>query len=185
MHAKELAATLRREHAKGLIAFMPDTIDAALLRDAPSLRAVACAMKGTDNVNVKACAEAGVQLWREEHALTEPTAELALALALSLLRRIPEGDARVRSGAFKGWRPELYSGTLHGSHVGIYGFGAVGRAVFHRIVPFGPSAVSFVSLTPSRSRRRCHRRRRRRRRHRVDYPCTVCHTCRTSCDTAT
>lgn len=141
---KRLAATLAGERAAGLLAFMPDVVDDSLLRAVPALEAVACAMKGTDNIDVGACASRGVQVWREEDALTEPTAELALSLALAALRRLPEGDARVRGGDFRGWRPELYGGTLHGAHVGIFGMGAVGSAVARRVAPFLPTAIHYV-----------------------------------------
>ena len=36
-------------------------------------------------------------------------------------------------GGFEGWRPVLYGSGLHGSTVGIYGFGAVGQAIAERV----------------------------------------------------
>ena len=36
-------------------------------------------------------------------------------------------------GGFEGWRPVLYGSGLHGSTVGILGFGAVGQAIAERV----------------------------------------------------
>jgi len=61
--------------------------------------------------------------------LSEPTAELALALLLGLARNVAAGDRLIRSGRFAGWRPALYGASLAGATVGIIGFGQVGRAL--------------------------------------------------------
>jgi phosphonate dehydrogenase len=69
--------------------------------------------------------------------LTEPTAELAVGLAIALGRNLRAGDAFVRSGAFSGWRPILYGKGLDGACVSIVGVGEVGRAVARRLSGFG------------------------------------------------
>jgi phosphonate dehydrogenase len=98
---------------------------------------VAGAFKGHDNVDVGACTRRGVWVSVVPDLLTAPTAELAVGLALALLRRIVEGDALVRSGGFRGWRPVLYGGTLDGRRVGILGMGRLGRAIARRLQGFG------------------------------------------------
>ena len=69
--------------------------------------------------------------------LTEPTAELAVGLAISLGRMIREGDQIVRSGPFDGWRPILYGTGLDGAIVAVVGMGQVGRAIVKRLGGFG------------------------------------------------
>ena len=86
----------------------------------------------------------GVAFTRCPDRLTAPTAELAVALATALARRVPEGDAHVRSGEFAGWRPLLYGKGLAGSAVGIIGLGAVGRAIAERVAGFEPREIIFV-----------------------------------------
>lgn len=81
--------------------------------------------------------------------LTEPTAELALLLALGLGRRIREADDVVRSGQFQGWRPTLYGTGLAGSTVGLYGAGAVGQAVAKRIQGFVPQQILYRDIAPA------------------------------------
>jgi phosphonate dehydrogenase len=132
----------RAVHADAMMAFMPDRVDGAFLAAAPRLRIVACALKGYDNFDLDACARAGVWVSIVPDLLTAPTAELAVGLAIGLARHIRAGDGFVRSGAFAGWRPELYGSGLDGSVAGILGYGKVGRAIAARLAGFG-CAIAF------------------------------------------
>jgi phosphonate dehydrogenase len=127
----------RARGAQGVLAFMPDRIDAEFLAACPGLQVVAGAFKGADNVDLEACAARGVRVSVVPDLLTEPTAELAVTLLLGLGRRLLEGDREVRAGGFRGWRPILYGGGLLGSTVGLIGMGAVGQAIAARLVVFG------------------------------------------------
>ena len=126
----------RADEVDGLLGFMPDLIDSALLDACPRLRVVAAALKGDDNIDVAAAARRGITVSIVEDLLTEPTAELAVALLLAAARRVGEGDRLVRSGSFRGWRPTLYGLGLTGSTVGLLGFGAVGQAIARRLFAF-------------------------------------------------
>jgi phosphonate dehydrogenase len=120
-----------------LLAFMPDRVDAPFLKACPRLKVVACALKGFDNFDVEACTDAGVWVTIAPDLLTNPTAELAVGLAIALARRLREGDALMRAGTFNGWRPVCYGKGLDQSVVGIVGMGAVGRAIAARLAGFG------------------------------------------------
>jgi phosphonate dehydrogenase len=123
--------------ADALLAFMTDHVDADFLAACPRLKVIACALKGADNFDVEACTAAGVWVTIVPDLLTEPTAELAVALALGLGRRLREADALMRAGTFAGWRPILYGIGLDRSVVGIVGLGAVGSAIARRLAGFG------------------------------------------------
>lgn len=127
--------------ASAVMGFMTDRVDAGLLAAAPSLRIVACALKGLDSYDVQACTEAGVWLSIVPDLLTAPTAELAIGLAIALGRNVLQGDARVRSGAHLGWRPQLYGTGLDGSVAAVLGLGMVGRAIVDRLRGFGCSRI--------------------------------------------
>lgn len=127
--------------ARAMMGFMTDCVDRALLRAAPQLKIVACALKGFDNYDVAACTEAGVWVTVVPDLLTEPTAELALGLAISLGRHIRQGDAYIRSGVFAGWRPHLYGTGLCGSTVAVIGLGLVGSAIVQRLAGFGCAVI--------------------------------------------
>lgn len=144
-NAVELASHLR--DADAWMAFMTDRIDESVLEQAPRLRTVACALKGFDNFDLAACARAGVQVSFVPDLLTEPTAELAIGLAIAAARHVLEGDRRVRSG-YAGWRPALYGTGLHGSTVAVVGLGAVGRAIVDRLQGFGCAEV--LGVDPAR-----------------------------------
>lgn len=127
--------------ADAVMAFMPDRIDAELLSDAPKLKTIACALKGYDNFDLQACAEAGVIVTFVPDLLTEPTAELAVGLAISAARNVVPGDRIMRSGQYAGWRPVLYGSGLHQSVVAVIGLGAVGQAIVERLSGFGCSQI--------------------------------------------
>jgi phosphonate dehydrogenase len=122
---------------EALLVTMADRVDRGMLERYPRLRVVSGALKGPDNIDVDECTRRGVLVTVEPHLLTEPTAELAVALLLAVARRVREGDALVRNGDFTGWRPQLYGLGLTGTAVGIVGMGAVGRSVAMRLRPFG------------------------------------------------
>lgn len=136
------AEVLRRaQDADALMVFMPDSIDAAFLDACPKLRVVGAALKGYDNFDVDACTRRGIWFSIVPDLLTIPTAELTIGLLLGLTRHVLAGDGRIRSGAFGGWRPELYGCGLTGRTLGIIGMGAVGRAIAKRLAGFDMQLV--------------------------------------------
>jgi hypothetical protein len=146
--AQNLAGHLHE--ADAMMGFMTDRVDQALLDQAPRLRVVACALKGFDNYDVEACTRAGVWLSIVPDLLTVPTAELAIGLAIALARNIRAGDALVREGQFKGWRPQLYGTGLADSTVAVVGLGCVGRAIAARLAGFGCARIVGVDPAPGR-----------------------------------
>lgn len=139
--AEELAAGARG--AAGLISQESDRIDAALLDRLPGLRVVAQMGVGYDNVDVAACRARGVAVTHTPEALTDSTAELTLGLLLALARRFHEGEALVRSGAWRGFSPWLLLGReLSGRTLGIVGYGRIGRAVAVRARAFGLRVIA-------------------------------------------
>ncbi|MCB2185444.1 MAG: hydroxyacid dehydrogenase [Deltaproteobacteria bacterium] len=139
----ETRETLAREDilaraagAQALMVFMPDTIDAEFLAACPGLRIVAAALKGYDNFDVPAITAHGAWFTIVPDLLTIPTAELAVGLLLGLTRHVLAGDRLVRSGAFQGWRPQLYGTGLTGKTLGILGLGRVGQTLAERLSGF-------------------------------------------------
>jgi phosphonate dehydrogenase len=128
---------VRAARADAMLAFMPDCVDVEFVAASPRLKIVACALKGFDNFNVGALTAAGVWISIVPDLLTNPTAELAVGLAIGLGRHVRDGDALVRNGTFVGWRPVLYGTGLDQSTVTIIGLGKVGRAIATRLAGFG------------------------------------------------
>jgi lactate dehydrogenase-like 2-hydroxyacid dehydrogenase len=100
------------------------------------LPVVAATLKGYDNFGADACARHGIRLTIVPDTVIAPTAELAIGLVIGLMRKIPQGDARVRGGGYAGWRPQLYGATLSGATAGIMGMGQLGQAIARRLAGF-------------------------------------------------
>ena len=129
--------------------FMTDRVDAALLAQAPQLKIVACALKGFDNYDVAACTKQGIWVSIVPDLLTEPTAELALGLAIALGRHVRLGDQQLRIHAFEGWRAQFFGQGLHNSVAAVIGLGLVGQAIAQRLTGFG--CKSLLSVDPQTS----------------------------------
>jgi glyoxylate reductase len=123
---------LRRVAGKdGLMPMLTDRVDDELLDAAgPQLRVVANYAVGIDNIDLEACRRRGVVVSNTPDVLTEATAELTVALMLSLLRRVAEGDRLIRRGEHWIWAPNLMLGQgLAGLTLGLVGYGRIGQAV--------------------------------------------------------
>jgi phosphonate dehydrogenase len=135
--------------ATAMMGFMTDRVAAALLKQAPQLKIVACALKGFDNYDVAACTQQGIWVSIVPDLLTEPTAELALGLAIALGRHVRLGDQQLRTQAFDGWRAQFFGQGLHNSVAAIVGLGLVGQAIAQRLAGFG--CKSLLSVDPQNS----------------------------------
>jgi glyoxylate reductase len=128
----EREEVLRRVGGKdGLMVMLTDRVDDELLDAAgPQLRVVANYAVGVDNVDLDGCRRRGVVVANTPDVLTEATAELTVALMLSLLRRVAEGDRLIRRGERWIWGPNLMLGRgLAGLTLGLVGYGRIGQAV--------------------------------------------------------
>ncbi len=127
----------------GLMLMLTDRVDDELLDAAgPQLRIVADYAVGIDNVDVEACRRRGVTVSNTPDVLTETTAELTIAIVLSLLRRVAEGDRLIRGGEAWIWAPNLMLGRgLPGLTLGLVGHGRIGQAVERLAVAHGMEVV--------------------------------------------
>ncbi len=115
-------------------------IDAAVMQKLPKLKLVACFGVGVDAIDLKYCKANGVLVSNTPDVLTEEVADLALALLLSSIRRIPQGDQFVRQGKWlKGGMPLTLS--LQGMKIGIVGMGRIGQAIAKRCVAFNTTVA--------------------------------------------
>jgi glyoxylate reductase len=107
------------------------TVDEELLDKAGgSLKVVANFGVGYDNLDLEAIRRRGLRATNTPDVLNGATAELAVTLMLAAARRVAEGDRLVRSGDWRGLRPDQFLGRgLIGATVGIVGFGRIGRRV--------------------------------------------------------
>ena len=117
-------------------------VDAALLDHAPRLRIVANIAVGYDNLDVATLEGRGVWATNTPTDFAVPTAEVALGLMISVMRRIAEGERYVRAGAWHAPVPGRFDGpSLAGKRLGLVGFGAIAREVAVRARAFGMDIV--------------------------------------------
>ena len=129
--------------ASALVTMPMDRIDAPLLAAAgPDLKIVANFAVGFDNIDVEACAAAGVAASNVPDTLVETTADLAFALMLATPRRIVEGDRLIRAGRPWSWSWDFMLGRdAWGSTLGLVGLGAIAKAVVKRSKGFSMDVI--------------------------------------------
>src|SRR3954462_3240536 len=103
-------------------------VDADLLARAPNLLIVSSNGGGFDPVDVEACTAAGVVVVNQSGGNAHSVAEHALAMLLTLSKRIIEADRALRREANVS-RNALIGTEMHGKTVGIIGIGNVGRRI--------------------------------------------------------
>ena len=124
-----------------LVPTVTDSIDAGLIAGAgPRLKLIATFGAGVNHIDLKAARARGIIVTNTPGVLTEDTADMTMALILSVPRRLAEGEKLVRSGAWKGWSPGGMLGhRIGGKALGIVGMGRIGQAVARRARAFGLS----------------------------------------------
>ncbi|WP_299397617.1 D-glycerate dehydrogenase, partial [Pelagibius sp.] len=129
------------KEAEILVPTVTDRIDAAVLSQAgPQLRLIASFGTGVDHIDLKTARQRGITVTNTPGVLTEDTADMTMALILSVPRRLAEGERLVRSGDWQGWAPTGMLGhRVNGKRLGIIGMGRIGSAVARRARGFGMS----------------------------------------------
>ncbi|MFD8811416.1 2-hydroxyacid dehydrogenase [Streptomyces sp. NPDC059627] len=127
----------------GILALGNDPVDAALMDAAgPSLRVIALASMGFDNVDRSAAAERGIVVTHTPGVLAETTADLTFALILAARRRLGAAAGSLAQGAWDQFRMHDYLGLdIHGATLGLIGYGQIGRAVARRAQGFGMRVI--------------------------------------------
>ncbi|WP_417578827.1 2-hydroxyacid dehydrogenase [Pelagibacterium sp.] len=128
--------------AEVLVSSITDRIDSAFITQMPaSVKLIAQFGNGFDNINIEAAHAAGISVTNTPSVLTEDTADMAMALMLSVPRRLTEGSrVLLKDGTWPGWSPTWMLGRrLGGKALGIVGLGRIGTAVARRARAFGLS----------------------------------------------
>jgi glyoxylate reductase len=128
------AWTAALAEAEALVVMLSEPLTEVDLAASPRLRAIGTYSVGVNHLPLAACQARGITVVNTPGVLTDATADLALALLLAVTRRVAEGEALVRSGAWTGWAPDQLLGpSLAGKACGILGSGPIGRAFARRV----------------------------------------------------
>ncbi|MFL0361287.1 phosphoglycerate dehydrogenase [Curtobacterium flaccumfaciens] len=134
-----LLAALSDAHA--VLVRSATKIDAEAIAAAPSLKVVARAGVGLDNVDIKAATTAGVMVVNAPTSNIISAAELTVGHILSLARHIPAAHASLAAGA---WKRSSYTGVeLYEKAVGIIGLGRIGALITQRLQAFGVTVIAY------------------------------------------
>jgi D-3-phosphoglycerate dehydrogenase / 2-oxoglutarate reductase len=115
------------EDADGIMIRM-SKIKADDIARAKKLRVISKQGVGIENVDVAAANARGIAVYRTPGVNKEAVAELALALALSVMRRVTEFDRQIRSGAAVE-RANFIGQESWGKAVGVIGMGNIGTRI--------------------------------------------------------
>lgn len=131
-----------------LVPTLTDRIDADIIgARGKNLKLIANFGAGVDHIDLAAAHSAGLLMSNTPGVLTEDTADLTMALLLSVPRRIFEAEKVLKSGQWQGWSPTFMMGRrITGKRLGIIGMGRIGQAVARRARAFGLS-VHYVKRT--------------------------------------
>ncbi len=143
----ELASTVPNYDA--LIVRSGAKVTAKVLANPGKLRAIARAGVGVDNIDLPAATAKGILVLNTAEASTLSTAEHALALMMSLARKIPQANASLKSQQLEWKKRSVYQGTqLAGKTLGVVGLGRIGRTVASRAIALEMNVIGFDPFFP-------------------------------------
>ncbi|MFA4874624.1 MAG: hydroxyacid dehydrogenase [bacterium] len=116
-------------------------VSADVIEAGKSLRIIARAGVGVDNIDVPAATRRNIMVINAPAGNTVSTAELSFGMLLALARHIPQAACAMANGK---WEKKKFQGTEVAKKVlGVIGMGRVGREVARRAMAFRMTVVGF------------------------------------------
>ncbi|HEY3347570.1 MAG TPA: phosphoglycerate dehydrogenase [Nitrospirota bacterium] len=111
----------------GLVVRSATKATAEIIEAATNLKVIGRAGSGLDNVDKAAASKKGIVVMNTPGGNTTTTAELAVAMMMSLARSIPQATASLKAGK---WEKKKFEGVeLYRKTLGVIGMGAIGSQV--------------------------------------------------------
>ncbi|TCS58981.1 D-3-phosphoglycerate dehydrogenase [Primorskyibacter sedentarius] len=103
---------------------------------------------GVDIVDVEAATNKGILVTNVRNYCTEEVADHAIALWMTLARKLPEYDRATHKGIWQ-WQSGKPVHRLRGRTMGIVSLGKIGQAIAHRAQAFGTKVIAFDPFLPA------------------------------------
>jgi D-3-phosphoglycerate dehydrogenase len=140
----------RAPHFEAIMVRSQTKITRAVLEAATRLQIVGRAGVGVDNIDVEAATERGVIVVNSPAGNTVAVAELAMGMALALVRRLVPAHISTSGGEWK--RSSFMGSQLYNKTLGVIGVGRIGVEVSKRAQAFGMNVLGYDPfLTSSRA----------------------------------
>jgi phosphoglycerate dehydrogenase-like enzyme len=110
-----------------------------LLEQLPDVRIIAQTGNHAYHIDLAAAAERGIVVAKASGGFSRGAAELAIGLAIAVMRQIPQADAALRRGEWK----TPFTRVLHAKTLGILGLGRVGSHVCGIARAFGMGVLAW------------------------------------------
>jgi glycerate dehydrogenase len=116
-----------------------------VLEGCPDLKLIIVGATGVDNVDVAAARAHGVAVSNVRGYSTASVSQYVFATVLSLMNSVPQYDALVKSGAWERNKDfcllDYPMSELSGKVMGLYGYGAIAKAVERIALAFGMEVI--------------------------------------------
>ncbi|RSL33859.1 phosphoglycerate dehydrogenase [Salibacterium salarium] len=117
------------------------TVTPEIMDKMTSLKIIARAGVGVDNIDVDAATKRGIVVINAPDGNTISTAEHTFAMIMSLARNVPQANASIKG---KEWDRKAFQGVeLRGKTLGIVGFGRIGSELAKRARSFDMSIIVY------------------------------------------
>ncbi|MDQ0299480.1 D-3-phosphoglycerate dehydrogenase [Salibacterium salarium] len=117
------------------------TVTPEIMDKMTSLKIIARAGVGVDNIDVDAATKRGIVVINAPDGNTISTAEHTFAMIMSLARNVPQANASIKG---KKWDRKAFQGVeLRGKTLGIVGFGRIGSELAKRARSFDMSIIVY------------------------------------------
>lgn len=150
---ESLAQAINKYDAVALIVRSATTARKELIDACPSLKAIARAGVGIDNIDAEYAREKGIKVINTPGASSNSVAELAISHLMGCIRGLHESNRQMPSEGgekFANLKKKYSKGTeAAGKTIGIIGFGRIGQAVAKLAIGLGMTPVAFDPIVES------------------------------------